>query len=279
MRWSSGMSCQFGMLNFNMRKGADLGWMPGRCKCCMHTVGFERHLLALFTENLWALFAHSNTKPLAFVLWLGRAGESACPEGARRAHRIHLLGKRLCHGCWPHWWGAWCLASLGMGGSITRNQKGKAMKWPVLWSRWSTRKNKKAEVSNLVSGCWMKHFTCPLEVFSYNLICCLYVVWLKSRIWRKKRSTTWEAKECRFWFGFCLFGGFCLVGLVLVVFLFWKKTKRTLFAHIVIVFPVWKVQNLIQCFLLSYQYQSKSGASKSSISACCTVCTVHGKHL
>lgn len=112
MRWSLGMSCQFGMLNFNMRKGADLGWMPGRCKCCMHTVGFERHLLALFTENLWALFAHSNAKPLAFVLWLGRAGESACRERARRAHRIHSLGKCLCHGCWPHWWGAWCLDRL-----------------------------------------------------------------------------------------------------------------------------------------------------------------------
>lgn len=74
------MSCQFGMLNFNKQKCADLGWMPRRCECCMCTVGFQRHLLALCTENLWALFAHSDAKPLVFVLPLGKAGESMCRE-------------------------------------------------------------------------------------------------------------------------------------------------------------------------------------------------------
>lgn len=109
MRWFLEMSCQFGMLSFNRWKRADLGWMPGWCKCCMCTVGFQRHLLALFTENLRALFVHSDAKPLAFVLRLGRAGESACREQARGAHQIHSLGKQLCHGCWSRWWeaGAW----------------------------------------------------------------------------------------------------------------------------------------------------------------------------
>jgi len=111
MRWSSGMPCQLGMLNFTMRKGADLGCMPGQCKCCVCTVGFRRHLLALFTENLRALFARSDAKPLAFVLQLGRAGESTCQERAHGASWIHSLGKRLWHGCWC----CWGLASLGAG--------------------------------------------------------------------------------------------------------------------------------------------------------------------
>lgn len=81
--------------------------MPGQCECGMCTVGFEA--IALFTRNLLALFADSKAKPLVFVLWLGRAGESACQEWACRAHQIRLLGKHLCHSCWFHWWeaGAW----------------------------------------------------------------------------------------------------------------------------------------------------------------------------
>lgn len=60
-------------------------------------------------------------------------------------------------------------ATLGMGvwrerqGSVIRNQKGKAGKWPLLWSRWSTKKKKKAGASNLVSGRWLECFTCTLR--------------------------------------------------------------------------------------------------------------------
>lgn len=107
MRWSSEMSCQLGMLNFNMRKGADLGWMPGRCECCLCIRAFRGICLLclLKTYGLCLLTAMLSL----WCLYCGLAGLVNLRVGSECVGRVgspRWGSACVCHGSWSRRWEA-----------------------------------------------------------------------------------------------------------------------------------------------------------------------------